>query len=95
MFISFCQLHYYTAGFSETDFLEMELSYKIQKKFVVTADSNHGKRAAETPLIRNFNPDKPHEALVADITYIMVSSHWAYLFEFINLYSHRVVVGTG
>lgn len=69
----------------------MGLICKIQKKFVVTTDSSHNRPIVENILNRNFNPDRPHEALVADITYIRVASHWAYLSVFIDLYSRKVV----
>ncbi len=70
---------------------EMGLICKIQKKFVVTTDSNHNKPVAENLLNRNFSPEKPHEAIVGDITYLKVASHWVYLSVFIDLFSRKVV----
>ncbi len=70
---------------------EMGLICKIQKKFVVTTDSNHNKPIAENILNRNFNPERPNYVLVGDITYIRVASHWVYLSVFIDLFSRKVV----
>ena len=70
---------------------EMGLRCKIQKKFVVTTDSSHDRPIAENLLNRKFNPEAPQEALVGDITYIRVASHWVYLSVFIDLYARKVV----
>ncbi len=70
---------------------EMGLRCKVQKKFVVTTDSEHDKWIAGNLLDRNFTQEKPGEVLVGDITYIQVASHWVYLSLFIDLYSRKVV----
>ena len=70
---------------------EMGLKCKIQKKFVVTTDSDHKKWVPENLLNREFNPEQPNICLVGDITYIKVGSHWEYLSIFMDLYSRKVV----
>ncbi len=70
---------------------DMGLRCKVQKKFVVTTDSDHDKWIAENTLDRNFTQEKPGAVLVGDITYIRVASHWVYLSVFIDLYSRKVV----
>jgi putative transposase len=70
---------------------EMGLKCKIQKKFVVTTDSDHKEWIPENLLNREFNPGQPNICVVGDITYIKVGSHWEYLSIFIDLYSRKVV----
>ena len=70
---------------------EMGLRCKVQKKFIVTTDSDHDKWIAGNILDRNFTQEKPGAVLVGDITYIRVASHWVYLSVFIDLYSRKIV----
>ena len=70
---------------------EMGLKCKIQKKFVVTTDSNHNEWISENLLNRNFNPTVPNTVIAGDITYLRVSSHWVYLSIFMDLYSRKIV----
>jgi putative transposase len=67
------------------------LCCKIQKKFVATTDSNHSEPIADNILNRDFSPATPNKAIVGDITYIRVASHWVYLSVFIDLFSRKVV----
>ena len=69
----------------------MGLRCKIQKKFVVTTDSDHNESIPENILNREFNPERPNLKLVGDITYLRVGSHWEYLSVFIDLYSRKIV----
>ena len=69
----------------------MGLKCKIQKKFVVTTDSDHNESIPENILNRDFNPERPNIKLVGDITYLRVGSHWEYLSVFIDLHSRKVV----
>jgi len=70
---------------------DMGLRCRIQKKFVVTTDSDHKKPIAENLLNREFNPKHATRYLVGDITYLRVGSHWEYLSVFIDLYSRKIV----
>lgn len=70
---------------------EMGLKCKIQKKFVVTTNSNHDDWISENLLNRNFNPSTPNTVIAGDITYLRVSSHWVYLSIFMDLYSRKIV----
>ncbi len=69
----------------------MSLRCKIQKKFVVTTDSDHNESVPENLLDRRFNPEEPNICIVGDITYVKVGSHWEYLSVLIDLYSRKVV----
>ena len=53
---------------------EMGLRCRIQKKFVVTTDSDHKKPITENLLNREFNPKRPTAYLVGDITYLRVGT---------------------
>jgi putative transposase len=64
---------------------------KTAKKFRCTTDSNHDLPVAANLLGRQFNPDSPNEAWVADITYIPTREGWLYLAAVEDLYSRRVV----
>ncbi len=64
---------------------------KTAKKFRCTTDSDHDLPVAENLLDRQFDPDGPNEAWVADITYIPTREGWLYLAAVEDLYSRRVV----
>jgi putative transposase len=64
---------------------------KTARKFRCTTDSNHGLPVAENLLDRQFDPDAPNEAWVADTTSIPTREGWLYLAAVEDLYSRRVV----
>ena len=64
---------------------------KTARKFRRTTDSDHGLPVAENLLDRQFDPESPNEAWVADITYIPTREGWLYLAAVEDLYSRRVV----
>ncbi len=64
---------------------------KTARKFRCTTDSNHDLPVAENLLGRQFDPESPNEAWVADITYIPTREGWLYLAAVEDLYSRRVV----
>lgn len=64
---------------------------KRRRKFKVTTDSKHNLPVADNLLQRQFNPDKPNQAWVSDITYIGTDEGWLYLATFIDLYSRKVL----
>jgi putative transposase len=68
-----------------------EIRAKTARKFRCTTDSNHDLPVAENLLDRQFGPDAPNEAWVADITYIPTREGWLYLAAVEDLYSRRVV----
>jgi transposase InsO family protein len=68
-----------------------DIRAKTARKFRCTTDSNHDLPVAENLLGRQFAPDAPHEAWVADITYIPTREGWRYLAAVEDLYSRRVV----
>jgi putative transposase len=61
------------------------------RKFVVTTDSGHAMPIAENILDRDFNPERPNEKWVADITYIRTYEGWSYLAAVMDLYGRRIV----
>jgi putative transposase len=65
---------------------------KTKRKFRHTTDSNHARPVADNILDRQFNPSKPNEVWLADITYIWTWEGWLYLAAVEDLYS-RMVVG--
>jgi putative transposase len=64
---------------------------KTARKFRGTTDSNHDLPVAENLLGRQFDPECPNEAWVADITYIPTREGWLYLAAILDLYSRAVV----
>jgi transposase InsO family protein len=69
-----------------------DIHAKTKRKFRHTTDSNHSRPVAENLLDRQFNPSKPNEVWLADITYIWTREGWLYLAAVEDLYS-RMVVG--
>lgn len=64
----------------------------IQKKYVVTTtDSKHAYPVAENHLNRQFNPTKPGQAWVSDLTYIATGEGWIYLTIIMDLYDRKVI----
>src|SRR5438270_12931863 len=70
---------------------ENGLAAKTARKFRCTTDSNHDLPVAPNLLDRQFDPEAPNEAWVADITYIPTREGWLYLAAVEDLYSRRVV----
>jgi putative transposase len=68
------------------------IAAKAARKSRRTTDSNHDLPVAENLLGRQFDPEAPNEAWVADITYIPTREGWLYLAAVEDLYS-RMVVG--
>jgi putative transposase len=64
---------------------------KTARKFRCTTDSDHDLPVAENLLGRQFDPDSPNEAWVADLTYIPTREGWLYLAAVEDLYARRVV----
>jgi len=62
-----------------------------KRKFVHTTDSKHDLPIAPNVLTRQFEPDAPNKAWVADITYIRTRSGWLYLAVVLDLFSRKVV----
>lgn len=65
---------------------------KTARKFKVTTDSKHTRPVADNLLERQFNPSKPNEVWLADITYLWTREGWLYLAAVEDLFS-RMVVG--
>lgn len=67
------------------------LAVKIKRKYRVTTQSQHDLPVAGNVLNRQFNPSKPDQAWVADITYVWTVQGWLYLAVVMDLYSRRIV----
>jgi transposase InsO family protein len=62
-----------------------------KRKFVHTTDSRHTLAISPNVLNRQFNPTRPNQAWVADITYIRTRSGWLYLAVVLDLFARKVV----
>ena len=62
-----------------------------KRKFVHTTDSKHALPISPNVLDRQFNPTRPNQAWVADITYIRTRSSWLYLAVVLDLFARKVV----
>jgi len=62
-----------------------------RRKFVHTTDSGHALPVSDNLLARRFNPSRPNQAWVSDITYIRTRSGWLYLAVVLDLYARKVV----
>jgi hypothetical protein len=69
-----------------------DIHAKTKRKFRNTTDSKHTRPVADNLLDRQFNPSKPNEVWLGDITYIWTREGWLYLAAVEDLYS-RMVVG--
>jgi putative transposase len=71
---------------------EANLRSVVQKKYVVTTtDSKHNYPVAENHLNRQFNPLKPGQAWVSDLTYIRTDEGWLYLTVIMDLFDRKVI----
>ncbi len=71
---------------------EAGIAAKTRREFRQTTDSNHRHPVAENILDRDFAPEEPNAAWVADVTYIPTREGWLYLAVVEDLFS-RMVVG--
>ena len=62
-----------------------------KRKFVHTTDSKHSLPVSPNVLARKFNPARPNQAWVADITYIRTRSGWLYLAVVLDLFARKIV----
>lgn len=62
-----------------------------KRKFMHTTDSKHALPISANVLNRQFNPARPNQAWVADITYIRTRSGWLYLAVVLDLFARKVV----
>jgi len=70
---------------------ENRIQAKQTRRFRCTTDSNHSLPVAENNLGRRFDPSRPNQAWVADITYIPTREGWLYFSAVEDLYSRRIV----
>lgn len=70
---------------------ENNIRPKTKRKFKATTNSKHNYPVADNILNRNFNPSRPNEAWVADITYIPTDEGWLYLAAVVDIFNRKVV----
>jgi putative transposase len=70
---------------------EKGLQARRKRRFITTTDSAHTMPVAQNLLDRNFEPERPNEKWVADITYIRTQEGWLYLAAVMDLFGRRVV----
>lgn len=68
-----------------------ELRPVWKRKFVATTNSRHDRPVSPNVLNRQFNPAKPNQAWVSDITYVRTAEGWLYFAVVLDLYSRKVV----
>ena len=66
---------------------ELNIQAVAKRKYKATTDSNHTRPVASNHLNRNFTPERPNRAWVADITYIWTLEGFLYLATIMDLYS--------
>lgn len=64
---------------------------KNKRKYRVTTQRTHSLPVAENVLNREFNPAKPNQAWVGDITYVWTVQGWLYLAVVMDVYSQRII----
>ena len=62
-----------------------------KRKYMHTTDSKHVLPISPNVLDRQFNPTRPNQAWVADITYVRMRSGWLYLAVVLDLFARKVV----
>lgn len=70
---------------------ELGLEARYPKKYRVTTDSNHKLPVAKNTLGRQFNPSKPNQAWVTDISYVWTLEGFVYVATVMDLYSRQIV----
>ena len=70
---------------------ELNLRCKQRRKFIATTNSRHDLPVAENLLEQRFEPTRPNEAWVTDITYIPTGEGWLYLAGVKDVFTCEIV----
>ena len=70
---------------------ELNLRCKQRRKFIATTNSKHDLPVAENLLEQRFEPTRPNEAWVTDITYIPTAEGWLYLAGVKDVFTCEIV----
>lgn len=70
---------------------ELNLRCKQRRKFIATTNSRHDLPVAENLLEQRFEPTRPNEAWVTDITYIPTAEGWLYLAGVKDVFTCEIV----
>jgi putative transposase len=64
---------------------------KVHRRFVVTTNSRHNRKAAPNRLNRQFTASAPNEKWVSDVTYIPTRAGSLFLATVMDLHSRRII----
>jgi putative transposase len=70
---------------------EHRIRARHKRRFKATTDSRHTLPVAPNVLDRQFRPERPNAAWVADITYVGTGEGWLYLAVVLDLFDRTVV----
>lgn len=70
---------------------EMGLRCKQKRAYIVTTDSGHDLSIADNLLMQRFEPTRPDEVWVSDITYIPTREGWLYLAALKDVFTCEIV----
>jgi putative transposase len=70
---------------------EEKMQSKIKKKYRVTTNSSHRYPVVPNRLNRDFNPARPNQSWVSDLTYIWTNEGWLYLTIILDLWDRKIV----
>jgi len=73
---------------------ELALTARWRRKFVHTTDSNHSLPLADNVLERRFEPERPNQAWVSDITYVRTGQGWLYLAGIFNYMFYKLFLAS-
>ena len=62
-----------------------------RRTYKATTDANHSYSIARDHVKRNFNPERPNQIWVSDLTYIRVGHRWMYLTIVMDLWGREIV----
>jgi len=70
---------------------ELALTTRWRRKFTRITDSCHDLGFADNVLHRRFNPPRPNQAWVSDMTYVKTDRGWLYLAAVMDLHSRKII----
>jgi len=87
-------IHHIVASMGRDKFFDLlrqsGLLVKRHRKYAVTTQSHHRFRVYKNKL-QDFEPVRPHQAWVCDITYVRIKKGFVYLFLITDAYSRKII----
>ena len=71
-----------------------KLIARARRKFKVTTNSDHNLKDSTDLVKRDFNPSKPNQIWVSDLTYIKTREGFLYLCVILDLFSRKIIGGS-